>query len=95
MKVKLDFTNPNYIARGEDEQLDSIRVSFYNTDYYLDPEDPEKQPIPDGYTFIKELPLQEDESSQLSVIDLSFLGEFVVLNFLLNYLLGFAQSKLF
>ena len=36
MSVKLFFENPVYVAR--DELLDLIKVSYHNTEFYMDPE---------------------------------------------------------
>ena len=60
MSINLKFDNPIYIAR--DELLDLLKVSFHNTEFYLNPVNETKRPPPSGYSTVVELPPQTDNS---------------------------------
>ena len=85
MVIKLDFDNPVYIAR--DELPDLLKVSFHNTEIFMPPKDPNKQPIPSGYTQFVEVPLQTDDD--IPILDISDLETFVLTVFLVQYTLGY------
>ena len=38
------------------EATDFMKVSFYNTEFVLNPEKPDKLPIPNGYTVVIKMP---------------------------------------
>ena len=56
MLLSFDFANPLYIS--QDNLIDTVKISFRNTNLYMFPADEEKAAIPDGYTITFELPLQ-------------------------------------
>ena len=88
MVIKLSFENPIYIARGEEPDL--VRVSFYNTEFYLDPVGETKKAVPNGYTSNYVVPLQTDE--ELPSLDLSYLQDVLFSVFVVQYIIGFTQS---
>lgn len=56
MVIELDFDNPEYISSGDDN-TDVLVISFYNTEYFLQPDDLDKKPIGDGYQLSINLPV--------------------------------------
>ena len=51
--IKVDFDYPIYISVGG---IDTLKIQFYNNEKYLNPQNEELQPLPEGYTVIVKLP---------------------------------------
>ena len=55
IKIVFKFENPIYIS--QDDLIDTVKISFQNTNLYMKPEDKSKNAIPNGYTITTPLPL--------------------------------------
>ena len=53
--ITFHFENPLYIS--QDDLIDTVKISFWNTNLYMFPENAEKAAIPDGYSIRSHLPL--------------------------------------
>ena len=54
--LSFKFEHPVYISM--DDLIDTVKISFWNTNLYMFPADAEKAAIPDGYAVTSELPPQ-------------------------------------
>ena len=59
MSIQLTFKSPIHISK--DDLVDQLRISFHNTQYYLNPVDSNKEIILNGFTLIQGLPPQAEE----------------------------------
>ena len=51
------FENPKYISVGS---FDSIKIQFFNTEEYLQPQSGDLLPLPSGYTIVAKIPPQSE-----------------------------------
>ena len=56
ISINFYFANPLYIS--VDSLIDVIKISFHNTNLFLNPEDSNYDAIPNGFTITAELPPQ-------------------------------------
>ena len=96
MFLSFNFENPLYIS--QDDLIDTVKISFWNTNLYMFPSDEEKAAIPDGYAITSELPLQAPlEKSTLEEILLTEepVKTFVGINLFLSFCFNISMNILY